>query len=118
MSKSQETPPSEIKEIMNCLGRGNESTIVSGTHLSKILLYLQMQKVEDYQKTISKLAVMLGMKARYVREDYLEGLESWGIIVTEINKNTKLWHWIGKKTFDNWLGTKAFIKKPDNNGEK
>ena len=70
----------EIKEIMDYLGRPSMEGDVRGSHLSKVLLYLQRTANENLDITLSKLALVLGMNPRYVRENYLKGLMYFGVI--------------------------------------
>jgi len=96
------TNPEEIQNIIEALGRkdlaeGN----VRGTHLGKVLSYLQMKKTEKYDDTLYKLALVLGMNIRYVRENYLKGLELFGVIKTRMEKNDLIWNWQGDRCFDN-----------------
>lgn len=102
---------SEIKEIMMCLGRRELDGEVRGSHLSKVLMYLSMQKEENLDITLSKLALVLGMNPRYVRENYLKGLMYFGVIkIYELNHNT-IWKWIGINAFNNGSGNLSAIKE-------
>lgn len=94
----KKTNPDEIQNIINALGRSDLTEgNVRGTHLGKILHYLQMNKTEIYQTTLYKLALMLGMNIRYVRENYLKGLELFGVIKTRMVNNELVWNWYGDK---------------------
>lgn len=96
---------SEIKEIMDALGRNETEGNVRGSHLGKILQYLQMHKTERMKSTLAKLALVCGMNIRYVRENYLEGLIEYGIISINCENNDIAW---------NWVGCKALTKKKNN----
>lgn len=98
--------PVEIKDIMIALGRSEHEGEVRGSHLGKILTFLQQEKTGNFQATISMLALICGMKARYVKEDYLNGLICFGVIKVYTENNMSLWKWYGIKAFE-W-----------NNGEK
>lgn len=89
----------EIKNIMDYLGRGSQSGEVKGTHLGQILGYLRQHKKEKMRVTLAKLSLICGMNKRYVRENYLEGLEEFEIIKTEQDGNELSWYWIGEKAF-------------------
>lgn len=96
MSKSD-----EIKNIIDALGRSDLTEgNVRGIHLGKILTYLQMKKTEKYNDTLYKLALILGMNIRYVRENYLKGLELFGIIKVKNVNHDLIWSWIGEKGLD------------------
>lgn len=86
---------SEVKEIMDVLGRGQKDGEVKSTHLGQILTYLQITKKEPKKITLSKLALICGMAVRQLRENYFDGLEAFGIINVNIDKNTECWSWIG-----------------------
>lgn len=104
-----ETKPSEIKDIMDALGRGRQEGNVKDTHLGKILLYLQQHNTERLRETMSKLALICGMNIRYVRENYLDGLFCFGVLKQIEKHNDIYWEWIG---------IKALTEKHENNGEK
>ena len=98
------THAEEIENIIKVLGRGDLTEgKVRGTHLGKVLIYLQMKKEENYQNTLHKLALVLGMNIRYVRENYLRGLELFGIIKTRMVGNELMWKWMGDKELDSCL---------------
>lgn len=85
---------------MDFLGRGILEGQVKGTHLSLILIYLQRTKTEAMKKTLAKLALVCGMQTRYIRENYLEGLQYFGIIDVKAIKNDIIWNWIGQKAIN------------------
>lgn len=86
---------SEIKRIMDMLGRTEIDGEVRGTHLGKVLIYLKTVKDECWDITVSKLALVLGVNPRYIRENYLKGLMYFDIIKLYRNGNTLHWKWIG-----------------------
>lgn len=87
---------SEEKRIMDKLGRQELEGEVRGSHLGKVLTYLKMIKHESWDITLSKLALVLGVNPRYVRENYLKGLIYFGIIKLYRNSNTMCWEWVGE----------------------
>lgn len=95
-----ESLPSEVKEIMIALGRNEYEGEVKGSHLGKILTFLQQEQQGNFQAMISQLALVCGMKARYVKEDYINGLICFGVIAAYTESNCSLWKWIGMKAFE------------------
>lgn len=96
------TNPEEIRNIIEALGRKDLAEgQVRGTHLGKILNYMQMKKTEKYEDTLYKLALVLGMNIRYIRENYLKGLELFGVIKTRMQNNDLIWNWCGDRCFNN-----------------
>jgi hypothetical protein len=96
------TNPEELQNIIEALGRKDLAEgYVRGTHLGKILQYLQMKRTERYEDTLYKLALVLGMNIRYIRENYLKGLELFGVIKTRMEKNDLIWNWCGDRCFNN-----------------
>lgn len=91
---------SEIKNIMDALGRGSTEGYVKGTHLGTILAYLQQRKTEKMRATLAKLSLVCGMNRRYIRENYLDGLEEYGVIETKTFNNELTWNWIGERAFE------------------
>ena len=87
---------SEEKRIMDKLGRPEIDGEVRGRHLGKVLTYLKTIKSEEWDKTISKLSLVLGMNSRYIRENYLKGLLYFDIIKLYRNSNALYWQWIGE----------------------
>lgn len=92
-----QTPNEEIVQILEFLGRKHSEGQVKGDHLSKILGYLHMTKTEEYGKTISKLSLLCGIGQRYIKENYLEGLEAFNIITVSVGSKWKVWNWNGLK---------------------
>lgn len=91
---------SEEKRIIELLGRTEIDGEVRGSHLGKVLTYLKMTKGEVWDVTLSKLALVLGVNPRYIRENYLKGLMYFNVIKLYRNGNTLKWQWIGEKAFD------------------
>lgn len=87
---------SEEKRIMDLLGRPEIDGEVRGKHLGKVLTYLKTMKNEEWDKTISKLSLVLGMNSRYIRENYLKGLLYFDIIKLYRNSNALYWQWVGE----------------------
>ena len=90
---------SEEKRIIELLGRTEIDGEVRGSHLGKVLTYLKMTKGEVWDVTLSKLALVLGVNPRYIRENYLKGLMYFNVIKLYRNGNTLKWQWIGEKAF-------------------
>lgn len=91
----------EITQIMTFLGRGYQDGEVRGSHLGQILMYLKQRKTETMKNTLAKLALICGTSKRNLRENYLEGMEAFGIIRVRSEGNTIIWTWIGVKVFEN-----------------
>jgi len=91
---------SEEKRIIELLGRTEIDGEVRGSHLGKVLTYLKMVKGESWDITLSKLALVLGVNPRYIRENYLKGLMYFGVIKLYRNGNTLKWEWTGEKAFN------------------
>lgn len=85
----------ELQKIMDFFGKSNIEGNVKSEHNIKILAYLQATKGESYDATLSKLAYMLTMSARQIRENYIKGLMYWGIIKTTSYGNDYSWEWVG-----------------------
>lgn len=98
---------SEELRIMEFLGRPILDGNVRGSHLGKILTYLKTEKAEIWDDTLFKLALLLGMQTRYVKDSYLKGLVLFGIIELEQIGHSQRWYWIGEKAFD---GQKPLIE--------
>lgn len=97
-SKQKELPElNEIHEIIYILrGRnGVKDGDYRSTHLGTILQYLYEKKREEKSLTLQKLALMLGMAQRQIRENYYDGMLAFGIIKLTSDCNT--WYWVGLK---------------------
>lgn len=90
----------EEKRIMDFLGRGIQDGDVRGSHLGKILTYLKQTKTESLRKTISKLVLICGTGNRYIKENYIEGFEAFGIIEITSSGHDTIWEWVGAKAFE------------------
>ena len=92
----------EIKEICDIFGFKHTDGLVSGSHNATILGYLRQQQEEVYSTTVDKLTWLCHMSARYLKENYLKGIEAFGIIETYTNEfNVVKWKWIGIKALRN-----------------
>lgn len=110
----QQTGLDEVHEIMHIL-RGTNATNdgdYRSQHLGTVLEYLFGQVEEDKLTTQAKLALMLGMAARQVKENYLDGLIAFGII--SLSTDCKRWKWIGLKAIKNKYG-KLRKNSPEDN---
>lgn len=99
MIHDSETKPSEIMDIIEALGRTATEGNVKGDNLGRVLLYLQQTKTEEWKKTINRLAIRIGIHARYVKENYLNGIADEGIIELCTVEHKIFWRWIGIKAF-------------------
>jgi len=95
MNKGKDTASEEIKSILQYLGREAITGQFRDVHLGQVLIYLQQWQTGDWRTTISRLALRLGMTARGIRENYLEGLEAENIIGTARSSDSILWSWVG-----------------------
>jgi len=107
---------SEEKRIMDFLGRGVQDGDVRGSHLGKILTYLKQTQTESLRKTISKLVLICGTGNRYIKENYLEGFEAFGIIEITQSGHDTIWHWNGAKAFEG--KTTYELQKPPKDKKK
>lgn len=85
----------EVKAIFEFLGRSHNEGEVKGDHLASIITYLIMEQHGDYKQTLSKLALKCGIGKRYITENYLDGLEAFGIIEVMHGSQSKFWRWKG-----------------------
>jgi len=102
--KTQQTTIDEVHEIMFLL-RGSDAKTdgdYRSKHLATVLDYLRKQKTENKQITLSKLALMIGMAQRQVKENYFDGLLNFGVIA--LNTECNRWTWIGVKAIINQFG--------------
>lgn len=92
----------EIENICEMFGFRHTDGLVSGSHNATILGYLYQHKEEIYSKTVDKLTWICHMSNRSVRENYLKGIEAFGIIETFTNEFGVIkWRWIGIKALKN-----------------
>lgn len=97
----QQTTINEIHEIMILL-RGSNAKLdgdYRSTHLGTILEYLRNQQTENKSVTTQKLALMLGMAQRQIRENYIDGLFAFGVIV--LSSDCSTWTWVGSTAIKN-----------------
>ena len=78
-----QTSVDEIHEIIFCLRgqNGLKDGDYRTTHLAIILEYLQRTKSENKMLTLQKLALVIGMSQRQVRENYIDGLIAFGSFI-------------------------------------
>lgn len=104
----------EVHEIMFIL-RGSNATKdgeYRSVHLGMVLDYLKGQQTEDKTTTLQKLALLLGMAQRQIRENYLDGLIAFGII--SLSTDCKRWTWIGITAIKNKYGQLRKNNSEDN----
>jgi predicted nucleic acid-binding Zn ribbon protein len=88
----------EIIEICDVFGFKHTDGVVSGSHNATILGYLRQRQEEVYSTTVDKLTWLCHMSARYLKENYLKGIEAFGIIETYTNEfGVVKWKWVGIK---------------------
>lgn len=86
----------ELHRVAQFLGRDSDhDSEVRESHFGMIMETLISGKVIDYKKFLSMMALRCKMNKRYVRENYLDGLEAYGIISVTMSDG---------KTFINYLG--------------
>lgn len=104
----------EVHEIMILLRGGNAKADgdFRSQHLATILNYLRQQRTENKQITLSKLALMVGMAQRQIKENYFDGITNFGII--SINTECNMWEWVGVKAIKGQYG-KLRINTPEEN---
>lgn len=85
----------ETKHILSLFDREEDGSKVRSKHFRKIIEYMVGQKTELYEKTVSKLTISLGVGDRIIKENYLKGLEAWGIIRVDYIEGRKTWFWMG-----------------------
>ena len=125
-----QTSVDEIHEIILCLRgqNGLKDGDYRATHLATILEYLQRTKSENKMLTLQKLALVIGMSQRQVRENYMDGLIAFGVINLDTTCNG--WYWVGVKAITTKFGElpkkqenddslQEYARQhPKNNGEK
>lgn len=86
----------QIKDVILFLGRENDTDgQIRDRHLTKIIEYLIITETEQYAVTLAKLALKTGINQRYIRENYIQGMELFGLINVYPNGGNKHWKWIG-----------------------
>lgn len=101
----------EIHQIISALrgSSGKNDGDFRSLHLGRILQYLCSKKRENKSLTLQKLALILGMSQRQIRENYFDGLIAFGII--DLTQKCDEWYWIGYSALSNKEG------ELKNNGE-
>lgn len=100
----KQTSIDEIHQIMYIL-RGTEVKTEGdyrNQHLATVLSYLRQQHRENRKVTLSKLALMLGMAQRQVKENYFDGMINFGII--NLEQKCDIWYWVGISAIENKEG--------------
>jgi hypothetical protein len=102
--KPQQTSIDEIHQIIRILrgGTGKNDGDYRSTHLGTILEYMQQKKRENKSLSLQKLALMLGMSQRQIRENYVDGLIAFGII--NLTQKCDEWYWVGLSALENKEG--------------
>lgn len=92
----------EIKEICNAFGFVNTEGNIVGQHNATILSFLRQNQEGVYKTTVDKLTWICHTSNRNIRENFLRGIEAFGIIETFTNEFGVLkWRWIGIKALRN-----------------
>lgn|SRR3972149_5064107 len=88
----------EIQDICDAFGFKHSEGLVTGSHNATILAYLRQHQEEPYKITIDKLTWLCHMTNRSLKENYLNGIEAFGIIETYTTEfGVMKWRWIGIK---------------------
>lgn len=86
----------EIRDVVVFLGRENDlEGALRDKHLAKILDYMIQTQYEDYTVTLGKLAFKTGINQRYIKENYLLGMEFFNLIEVSQNGGKRTWRWKG-----------------------
>jgi len=97
----------EVKEVMQCLGIEVEPhSKVRADHLSKILMYLATQQTEEVKRTLSRLALRIGIDYTHIKRNYFDGLVAEGIISLHPSSRGEIWSWNGvpeEESFTKWV---------------
>jgi len=96
----------EVKEVMRYLGIEVEPhSKVRADHLSKILTYLATQQTEEVKKTLSRLALRIGIDYTHIKRNYFDGLVAEGIISLHPTSRGEIWSWNGapQESFMEWV---------------
>ena len=110
---TERTSIDEIHQIITIIrgGTGKNDGDYRSTHIGVILEYLQSKKTENKSLSLQKLALMLGMSQRQIRENYFDGLIAFGII--GLTSKCDCWYWVGLSAIINKEGE----LEHKNNGE-
>jgi len=100
--KCDEETIHEIQEICDSFGFKHSEGLVTGSHNATILAYLRQHQEEVYKTTVDKLTWLCHMTNRSLKENYLSGIEAFGIIETFTTEfGVMKWRWIGIKALRN-----------------
>lgn len=92
----------EVKEICDVFGFKHTDGMVTGSHNATILCNLRQWREGVYSTTVDKLTWMCHTSARNLKENYLKGIEAFGIIETSVNDFGVIkWRWVGIKALRN-----------------
>ena len=92
----------EIQEICDTFGFKQGEGLITGSHNATILGYLRQHQEETMKTTVDKLTWICHMTNRSVKENYLAGIEAFGIIETFTNEFGAIkWRWVGIKALRN-----------------
>lgn len=92
----------EVKEICDAFGMTNTEGNIVGRHNATVLSYLRQQQEGVYKTTVDKLTWLCHTSNRNIRENFLNGIEAFGIIETFTNEFGVLkWRWVGIKALKN-----------------
>lgn len=92
----------EIRKIYETFGFSHDDGSIIGKHNTIILSYLIHEKEGIYNTTVDRLTWMSHMSNRALKENYLKGIESFGIIETFPTEFGVLkWRWVGIKALSN-----------------
>lgn len=92
----------EIQELYSFFGFNHSEGSVIGKHNTQILSFLIKNQEGVYDTMLDRLSWLCHMNRRHLRENYLRGIESFGIIETYTNEFGVLrWRWMGLKALKN-----------------
>lgn len=93
--KLQQQTIDEVHQIIKALrgSTGKNDGDYRSTHLGIILEYLLSKKRENKSLTLQKLALIIGMSQRQIRENYIDGLIAFGII--NLTSKCDEWYYVG-----------------------
>ena len=94
-TKEEQTIHEETTKILQHLGRSKSEGEVKREHLGAIIGYLMEWREGETQKTLSRLALRIGIDRRMLRENYWEGLEAEGLIEITYGSKVEYWKWLG-----------------------
>lgn len=92
----------EVEEICLIFGFKHTDGNVVGTHNATILSFLRQEREGVYSTMVDKLTWLCHTSNRNIRENFLKGIEAFGIIQTYTNDFGVLkWRWVGIKALRN-----------------